>query len=214
MKRCHAHAVVRHWAKKTRKAPLCRASTRTADASNLPLCVQQALNQQLVSDPSGARQTVPSVHGSTRLGRIGQSGVLRMLPAASDHHSWKPGRAHVRGDARHDRAVRLGLRFHEKRPAPGAARCRCSNPPVAGWLTTELLRQQERPCAPLDRRRGAHRLRGLTTGSAASCRASTTCSRSRSPRPFEPHVGVYLNGRRVDGSECRWARVLADAGSC
>jgi uncharacterized protein YndB with AHSA1/START domain len=26
---------------------------------------------------------------------------------------------------------------------------------------------------------------------------------------FEPHVGGHLNDRGVDGSECRWARILA-----
>ena len=61
----------------------------------------------------------------------------------------------------------------------------------------------------LSTRRSSRRSRCSPSGSATSSRRSTTCSGRRSPRPFEPRVGGHIYDRAVDGSECRWARVLA-----
>ena len=48
------------------------------------------------------------------------------------------------------------------------------------------------------------------SASATSSRRSTTCSASPiAETRFEPHVGGHIYDRGEDGSECRWARVLA-----
>jgi len=45
---------------------------------------------------------------------------------------------------------------------------------------------------------------------ATSSRRSTTCSRPQSARQSSsPRVGGHIYDRAVDGSECRWARILA-----
>lgn len=47
------------------------------------------------------------------------------------------------------------------------------------------------------------------SASATSSPASTTCSRAPiAETVFEPRVGGTIYDRAVDGSECRWARIL------
>ena len=60
--------------------------------------------------------------------------------------------------------------------------------------------------APIERGvRGIHRAASVT-----SSRQSTTCWPPRSPETvFEPRAGGHIYDRAADGSECRWARILA-----
>ena len=58
--------------------------------------------------------------------------------------------------------------------------------------------------------RSSGRSRCSPSGSATSSRRSTTCSASPiAETVFEPQVGGHIYDRGVDGSECRWARILA-----
>ena len=76
--------------------------------------------------------------------------------------------------------------------------------------------EMTRPMMPqsTERSSSTHRsnlpLPRLSNASATSSRPSTTCSARRSPRPASSReVGGHIYDSAADGSECRWARVLA-----